>query len=151
MSVDCIENTELFSGKAESYAKARPGYPEAAIDYIASLVPDGAVFADIGAGTGKFSECLAQRGYKLFAVEPNTDMREQLTATLNPYPNVEVIAGTAESTTLTDHCVDVITSAQALHWFDYDAFRAECRRVGKSNVRVFTVYNNTPGGSSISI
>jgi ubiquinone/menaquinone biosynthesis C-methylase UbiE len=143
-------NTEIFSGKAETYAAARPGYPEEAIDYIISLVPHDSVYADIGAGTGKFTECLARRGVRLSAVEPNADMRVQLEATLMPYTNAKIFSGTAEQTTLPDNSVDVIIIAQALHWFDFDKFRTECRRIGKRGAIVIAVYNNTPGGSSIA-
>jgi ubiquinone/menaquinone biosynthesis C-methylase UbiE len=142
-------NIEKFTGKAKAYAKARPGYPVAAIDYIISLVPPNAVFADIGAGTGKFTLQLAVRGYFVLAVEPNVDMREQLAITLAPYVNAKIISGSAEATTLSNHSVDVITCAQALHWFDLDAFRTECRRIGKPGGIMIAVYNNTPGGSSI--
>jgi len=142
-------NTEIFTGKAEVYAKARPGYPNAAMEYICELMPPAAVIADIGAGTGKFTVSLARYGYNIIAVEPNTDMRGELIKTLTPFPNVKVVDGAAEATTLPDHSVDIITCAQALHWFDLDAFRAECRRVGKPDVLVIVVYNNTPGGSSI--
>ena len=144
-------NTEKFTGKALAYAKARPGYPDEAIDYICALAPQGAVFADIGAGTGKFAEPLAARGYKLFAVEPNADMREQLTLALAPFPNAKVVVGAAEATTLADKCADVITCAQALHWFDPDKFRKECLRIGKPNVLAIAVYNYAPGGASVSL
>lgn len=143
-------NTEIFTGKAESYAKARPGYPDAVIDYINSLILQNAVVADIGAGTGKFTELLARSGHSVFAVEPNADMREQLAITLKPYPNTKIINGSAEATTLPDHSVDVIICAQALHWFEPDAFWAECRRIAKPGGIVIAIYNNTPGGSSIS-
>ena len=143
-------NTENFTGKANAYAKGRPSYPKAAIDYICSLVPQGAVFADIGAGTGKFTELLAKRGYQMFAVEPNADMREQLNITLAPFSNVKILKGTAEATNLPDHSVDVITCAQALHWFDPNAFWDECRRISNLDSIVIVVYNNTPGGSSIA-
>jgi len=138
-------NTEKFTGKAESYAKARPGYPDAAMDYIKTLVPPNAVFADIGAGTGKFTELLAKSGYTVFAVEPNADMQEQLSITLAPYQNAKIITGSAEATTLPDHSIDVVTCAQALGWFDLKAFRTECRRIGKSDVLVISLYNVTPG------
>jgi len=141
-------NTEIFTGKAQAYANARPGYPDAALDYIKSLVPPNAVFADIGAGTGKFTELLARSGYSVHAVEPNADMREQLAVTLAAYKNVSIINAPAEATTLPDNSIDVVTCAQALHWFELDAFRAECRRIGKPGVTVIAVYNNTPGGSS---
>ena len=136
-------NTEIFTGKAEVYAKARPGYPDAAIEYINSLGSQNAIFADIGAGTGKFAELIAQKGYTVLAVEPNTDMREQLTAALLPYKNAKIISGSAEATGLLDHSVDVITCAQALHWFDLEAFWKECRRIGKQDSIVIAIYNST--------
>lgn len=142
-------SSEVFTGKAEAYAKARPGYPKEAIDYICSLAPQNAVFADIGAGTGKFTVQLAVRGLAVLAIEPNADMREQLTKTLAPFVNVKIISGTAEDTTLPDESVDIITCAQALHWFEPNAFRAECRRIGKPGCKVITIYNNTPGGNSV--
>lgn len=138
-------NTEGFTGKAQAYAAARPGYPNEAIDYIRSLVPSNAVFVDIGAGTGKFTELIARCGYEIFAVEPNTDMREQLVATLEPFSNAKIINATAEATTLPDHSIDVITCAQALGWFDLNTFRKECVRIGKSGVIVISLYNGTPG------
>ena len=142
-------NTDKFSGKAQAYADARPGYPDEVMEYIRELVQPDAVFADIGAGTGIFTLYPARYGYEIFAVEPNTDMREQLAMTLEPYPNVKIVDGMAEMTTLPDHSVDVITCAQALHWFDPNVFRAECRRIGKPGVWVIAIYNITPGGSSI--
>ena len=141
-------NTEIFTGKAQAYAAARPGYPDEAIDYIRSLVPPNAVFADIGAGTGKFTECIAKYGYKIFAVEPNDDMRKELKETLAPYPNAEIINGTAEATTLPDHGVDVITCAQSLGWFDLTVFRIECRRIGKLGAMVIVLHNGVPGFNS---
>ena len=138
-------NTERFTGRAQVYAAARPGYPDEAIEYIRSLVPLDAVFADIGAGTGKFSELIARCGYEVFAVEPNADMREQLALTLAPFSNTRIINGIAEATTLPDRSVDVIICAQALGWFELRAFRDECRRIGKSDAIVISLYNSEPG------
>lgn len=142
-------STENFTGKAKAYAIGRPGYPKAAIEYICSLVPQNTVFADIGAGTGKFTMTLAERGYSMFAVEPNADMREQLVITLAPFPNVMIMDGTAEVTMLPDHSVDVITVAHALHWFNLDVFRAECRRIIKPGGLVIVIYNHEPGKEMI--
>jgi ubiquinone/menaquinone biosynthesis C-methylase UbiE len=142
-------NTENFTGKAEAYAKGRPGYPKAAIETIFGLAPSGAVFADIGAGTGKFTVTLAERGYPVFAVEPNADMRGQLAITLAPFVNAKIMDGTAEATTLPDHSVDILTVAHALHWFNLDAFRAECRRVVRSGGLVIAIYNHLPGREMI--
>ena len=55
-------NTEQFTGRAEVYAKGRPDYSKAAIEAIVGLAPSGAVYANIGAGTGKFTVTLAERG-----------------------------------------------------------------------------------------
>lgn len=144
-----VRNTELFTGKAEVYAKARPGYPPAALDYIMSLVPPAAVIADVGAGTGKFTVPLAERGCKVFAIEPNADMRVKLVEALAQYKNTVIIDGSAEATGLPDGSVAAVTCAQALHWFDPDAFRAECRRILRPGGLVIAVYNNTPGGSGV--
>jgi SAM-dependent methyltransferase len=144
-------NTENFTGKAEAYAKGRPGYPQAAIETILGLAPSDAIFADIGAGTGKFTVELAEHGYSVNAVEPNADMREQLAITLAPFPNAKIVNGIAEATTLPDHSVDILTVAHALHWFNLDAFRAECRRVVRPEGLVIAIYNLVPGGEMIKI
>lgn len=135
-------NIEAFTNRAQAYAEARPGYPVETVDYICGLVPPNAVFADIGAGTGKFTEMIARRGYEVFAVEPNADMREQLTITLSPFPNAKIVDGAAEVMNLPDNSVDVITNAQALRRFGLDKFRAECLRIGKPNILVITVFND---------
>ena len=91
-------NTDAFTNRAQAYTKARPGYPDEAIEYIRTLVPQRAIFADVGAGTGKFTELIARHGYEVFAVEPNADMLEQLAITLAPFPNTKIFDGTAEAT-----------------------------------------------------
>ena len=138
-------NKEEFTDRGGAYTKARPGYPDEAMEYIRSLVPANAVVADIGAGTGKFTELLARHGYKIYAVEPNSDMREQLIITLAGVSNTTVVDGSAEATTLFDDSVDVITCAQALNWFDIDKFKIECRRIGKGNPMVISLYNSEVG------
>ena len=127
---------EAFTGKADVYAQARPGYAAAALDFISGLVNNlGAVIADIGAGTGKFSVLLAGRGFNVIAVEPNADMRAKL-------PDcVRAVDGTAEATGLPDSSVDAVTCAQAFHWFDPEGFKSECRRILKPGGRVFVMYN----------
>ncbi|MCL2195735.1 MAG: class I SAM-dependent methyltransferase [Oscillospiraceae bacterium] len=141
-----MQNTQLFTGKAQAYAAARPSYPAAALDYIASLLPPDAVIADIGAGTGKFTQLLAERGYTVHAVEPNEDMLAQL----QPHANITAHHAAAEATGLPAHSVDAITVAQALHWFDLTAFTAECKRIAKPGAQVIAIYNNTPSGTSIA-
>lgn len=133
-----------FTGKAEAYDMGRPGYPNSAMATIHDMVTSKTVFADIGAGTGKFTVKLAEGGYPIFAVEPNNDMRKELTKTLGSYENVEIINGTAEKTTLPDKSVDVITIAHALNWFNLDVFREECHRIIKPGGLVIAIYNHLP-------
>ena len=128
-----------FTGKATVYDKARPGYAPAALDYILDIVDHSeAVIADIGAGTGKFCAMLCARGCEVVAVEPNADMRSKLPV----LPNLRVMDSTAEATGLPDHSVDAVTCAEAFHWFDGEAFKAECLRILKPGGQIFVVYNN---------
>lgn len=72
-----MNHTNRFDGKGEMYAKTRPQYAAGLFDYLKSTlhIADGSVFADVGSGTGIFSEQLLNGGHKIFAVEPNHDMR----------------------------------------------------------------------------
>lgn len=136
-------STDSFNGRAEVYTKARPSYPEAAIVYIQGLLPRDAVIAEVGAGTGKLTVLLAAIGYKIYAIEPNQDMRQQLQNNVASYPNVRVLDASAEATTLHDQCVDAVVCAQALHWFDPNRFTKECERVCKDDGSVIAIYNET--------
>ena len=142
-------NTDAFTGKAKAYAEARPGYPDEAMEYVRKLAPTDAVYVDIGAGTGKFTALLAKYRNEIFAVEPNADMREQLIVTLAAFTNIKIVDGAAEATTLPDHSVDVITCAQAIGWFDLEAFRTECCRIGKPGAIVVSLYNDMPGDNYV--
>ena len=143
-------NKEAFTGRAQAYTKARPSYPKEVMEYINKIIPPDAVVADIGAGTGKFTELLAKCGYEVFAIEPNADMLEQLAITLKTFPNTKIAAASAEDTTLPDDSVDVITCAQTLNRVDIDAFRSECQRIGKNNPVVISLYNYKQGEDVIS-
>ena len=72
-----MDNTTRFDGKGEIYAKARPKYAAGLFEYMRFKlnIPEGSAFADVGSGTGIFAEQLLACGYKVFAVEPNADMR----------------------------------------------------------------------------
>jgi len=143
-----MDSHTRFSGKAGHYAKARPGYPADAVAYLSGLAGAGAI-ADIGAGTGKLTAPLAGLGNKVYAVEPNADMRELLTVAMAGFANAEVLSGSAEETGLAGGSVGLIVAAQALHWFDLDGFRKECRRIGSLGALVAAVYNINPDGDSV--
>lgn len=126
-----------FTHHADAYAAVRPGYPDAAVDL---LVPPGARDAlDLAAGTGKLTELLVARGLRVVAVEPADGMREQLVARL---PQVEAHTGTAERIPLPDASVDVVTVAQAWHWFVEPAAAAEVARVLRPGGMLGIVWND---------
>ncbi|MFJ5955011.1 class I SAM-dependent methyltransferase [Paenarthrobacter sp. NPDC092416] len=104
---------QSFQDGGEHYHRVRPGYPADSVDW---LLPAGArSAADLGAGTGKFTALLVERGLEVTAVDPSTDMLEQLR---KAYPYVTALVGTAEATGLADSVFDVVSVAQAWHWCD---------------------------------
>lgn len=135
--------TERFSDRVADYVKYRPGYPAAVLDLLSrecGLKPAASV-ADIGAGTGIFTRLLLQSGAQVFAVEPNADMRAAAETALAGHPGFRSIAGEAGNTTLPPASVDLITAAQAFHWFDRDQARAEFARILKPDGQVALIWN----------
>ena len=139
-----MNNTQRFDGKGELYAKARPKYAMALLDYMknAMNITRNSVFADIGSGTGIFAEQLLEQGYGVFAVEPNADMRRKAEEKLSAYGSFNSVDGTDSNTNLPDSSVDYITIAQAFHWFDVNAFKKECMRILKPGGKIIIVYNS---------
>ncbi|MGH9642854.1 MAG: class I SAM-dependent methyltransferase, partial [Terriglobales bacterium] len=87
------------------------------------------VVADIASGTGLFTRLLLENGNRVFAVEPNAEMREMGAQVLEGYDRLVSVGGTAEETTLETASVDFVTAAQAAHWFDLKRTRAEFVRI----------------------
>ena len=115
---------QSFQDGGEHYERVRPGYPQESADW---LVPAGARdAADIGAGTGKFTSLLAERGLGTVAVDPSADMLGQLRRTL---PDVTAIEGSAEDTGLEPESFDLVTVAQAWHWCDPGLASTEIARI----------------------
>lgn len=135
--------TKRFSDRVEDYARYRPSYPAAAVDWLierAGLVPGGEV-ADVGAGTGISARLLLERGLTVSAVEPNDAMRGAAEAALGGLPGFTAVAGTAEATTLPEASVDLVLAAQAFHWFDAVAFAAEAARILRPGRAVALMWN----------
>jgi len=122
---------ERFADRAEDYARFRPEYPEALFRKLRERtgLPDGSVAADFGCGTGIFARGLIDLGWRVIGVEPEPNMRAAADRILAAHPHFMSIDGTAESTRLAQGGVDLVTAAQAFHWFDAEAFRRECRRI----------------------
>ena len=97
--------------------------------------------ADLGSGTGILSELFLKNGNTVFGVEPNKEMRKEAERQLKSYPHFISVNGQAESTTLEDSDIDLITAAQSFHWFDIDKTRKEILRILKPEGYVVLIWN----------
>ena len=114
-----------FSKVAARYADFRPHYPAELFDYLATLVPRDSIVWDCACGNGQATSDLAGRFGKVFA----TDASPEQIASATPHPKVEYRVALAEQSGLPAGSVQLLTIAQALHWFDLTRFYAEARRV----------------------
>lgn len=139
-----MDSKTVFSTKAEKYAKYRWEYAAAAIEKVLGITQMSmqSTVADIGAGTGKLARQFLAKAQKIYAIEPNFELRQILTRELGSLPSISVIDGCAEATTLTNHSVDVITVAQAIHWFDPEPARQEMLRILKEDGWLALLSNN---------
>jgi SAM-dependent methyltransferase len=135
--------TERFSSRVENYRRFRPTYPVEVIDLLRREcgLRKESIVADIAYGTGIFTRPLLETGCRVIGVEPNAEMRQAGQEYLAEFSNFESVTGTAEATTLPDDSVDIITAAQAGHWFDPEKSRQEFARIAKSGGWVVLVWN----------
>jgi ubiquinone/menaquinone biosynthesis C-methylase UbiE len=126
-----------FARAAEAYERGRPGYPAAAVDFLAARLrlERGRTVVDLAAGTGKLTRPLLATGADVVAVEPVAEMRAALPA------GAHVLDGTAEAIPLAAASADAVTVAQAFHWFDGDAALAEIHRVLRRGGPLALVWN----------
>jgi SAM-dependent methyltransferase len=129
-----------FEQNVGAYETARPSYPAEAVARIVGLggIGPGRRVLDLAAGTGKLTRLLVPSGADVVAVEPVSAMREQLRERV---PGLDVRDGVAEALPLRDRSVDVVTTAQAFHWFDPPVALAELRRVLRRHGHLFLVWN----------
>jgi SAM-dependent methyltransferase len=129
------EQANSFGREAALYARSRPSYPGEVVDWLT----DGArTVLDVGAGTGKFTASLVDRGLEVIAVEPDPLMLSTLTDAL---PSVTGLAGSAERLPAADGSVDLITAAQAWHWVDEELALPEAARVLRPGGKLGLVWN----------
>lgn len=126
-----LQSTSRFSDRVDDYVRYRPDYPTALLDWLQHDcgVSTKWLVADIGAGTGISSKMLLDAGYRVIAVEPNAPMRTAAKKWLGGSADFRTIGGSADATGLGDASVDLVTVAQAFHWFDEDATRREFARI----------------------
>ncbi len=143
MSAD-LDPTRRFSNRVSDYVKYRPSYPPALLDMLSRTcgLTRAAVAADVGSGTGKLTEALLSRCARVFAVEPNLEMRLAAEELLGGAPGFTSVPGTAEATTLEDSSVDLVTAGQAFHWFKPAEAAVELRRILRPGGFTVLVWND---------
>ncbi|OLP20386.1 SAM-dependent methyltransferase [Leptolyngbya sp. 'hensonii'] len=114
-----------FSGVAAQYARFRPRYPADLFAYLASLISTPTLAWDCATGTGQAAIALAEYFPQVIATDASA---EQITHA-DPHSQVDYRVAPAEQSGLNSGSVDLITVAQALHWFNLPAFYAEAKRV----------------------
>ncbi len=119
---------DLFSKQAALYARYRPSYPAALTDYILSFVQHKQTAWDCATGNGQAALLYADYFSKVFA----SDSSEKQIAQATHHPKIIYSISEAEKTLFADNSFDLITVAQAYHWFQFDTFFNEARRVGKN-------------------
>jgi SAM-dependent methyltransferase len=142
------DTAQRFTGLAGVYARNRPSYPEAAVDYVVRTcgLGPGSVVVDVGCGTGISSRLFADRGLAVVGIEPNAEMRLEAERCESPSPPAPLPRGErgegasgalvqpayrygrADATGLADQCADLVLAAQAFHWFaNEETLREFCR------------------------
>lgn len=128
------ETSEIWTGKAGSYDRARPAPPPVLLDLLAQLIdtPHPTLVVDLGSGTGLSTAVWGERAERVIGIEPNADMRKEAAhkAENHPYgPHIEYREGLAHQTGLPDGCADIVTAAQSFHWMEPTATLAEIARI----------------------
>ncbi len=121
-----------FSAQAADYAKYRPDYPQELYDFILLNARGSAAAWDCGTGNGQVAVVLSDYYENVFATDPSAKQIENAM----PAPNVHYSVAPAEASGLPAGSMDLITVGQAVHWFDFDQFYAEVRRVSKPGATV---------------
>jgi SAM-dependent methyltransferase len=125
-----------FAAVADAYERSRPGYPEDAVRWLVGEEPRDIV--DLGAGTGKLTRSLVALGHRVIAVEPLPEMIAHLRKAV---PGVTAVEGGAEAIPLAAGSADIVTAAQAFHWFDHGPALREIARVLRPGGWLALVWN----------
>src|SRR5579863_9134523 len=128
------DTSDLWTGKASSYDRARPSPPPALLDLLTQLIqmPRPALVVDLGSGTGLSTAIWGERAERVIGIEPNADMRQEAARKVEDYPyaaHIEYREGLAHRTGLPDGCADIVTAAQSFHWMEPTATLAEIARI----------------------
>ena len=143
--------TDHFAQVAAHYASHRPTYPSALFRWLAEQAPARRLAWDCATGTGQAALGLAEYFEQVWATDAS---RSQIEAAA-PCPGVQYHTAPSDDSGLPDHAADLVTVAQALHWFDLDRFYVEVRRVmqpgGLLAVWTYGVFRVEGGGAATGI
>jgi SAM-dependent methyltransferase len=141
---ETLNPIQRFSKRVENYIQFRPAYPAAVVDLLETErgLTNAAIVADVGSGTGILTEMFLKRGYTVYGVEPNAEMRAAAERLLAKYHRFHSVNGRAEATTLASHSIDLAAAAQAFHWFDAAKTRREFQRILKAGGSVALIWND---------
>lgn len=114
-----------FSGHASSYARYRPGYPDALFDYLATLTSGRQLALDVATGSGQAALGLARYFERVIAIDGSLEQLRHA----RTHERITYVCNVAECVAVQDSRVDLLVAAQAVHWFDHARFYAEARRV----------------------
>ncbi|QHH93821.1 class I SAM-dependent methyltransferase [Acinetobacter gyllenbergii] len=118
---------DLFSEQSELYQQARPTYPQSLVNSLIKQLNGFACAWDCGAGSGQLTQLIAPYFQQVVATDLSQNQLDQAPA----LPNVRYLQQAAEQTSFADQSFDLITVAQAIHWFDFEKFYAEVKRTLK--------------------
>src|SRR6266404_7640473 len=120
---------DLFSAHSDIYARYRPLYPKELYEFILEYVPIREMALDCGTGNGQAAGILAENFKEVHA----TDISDKQITNAIQKPNLYYHICRAEKTPFTDNTFNLVTSATSLHWFSFDEFFSEIKRIGKNN------------------
>lgn len=138
-----FDSVARFTSRVENYIKYRPHYPVEIISFLNAECgfDQSRIIADIGSGPGISCEHFIANGNKVYAVEPNPEMRKAAEQIYSDSKNFISVNGTAEATTLESDSIDLIIAGQAFHWFDREKCKTEFRRILKIDGYVVLMWN----------
>ncbi|EGQ8181214.1 TPA: methyltransferase domain-containing protein [Vibrio parahaemolyticus] len=128
----------LFSDKSDLYEVARPLYPEALFEYLATVVPSNELAWDCACGNGQAADSLVRYFERVKA----TDVSKEQISNAKHNSRIDYSVSSSESTDFADKSFDLVCVAQALHWFDFNKYWLEVKRVLKPN-GVFAAWGYT--------
>ncbi|MGQ9369516.1 class I SAM-dependent methyltransferase [Azospirillum sp. ST 5-10] len=140
MTADTAPTRNWFDRGGRAYARFRPDYPPALVRFLAETAPARHRAVDVGCGNGQLTQRLADHFDEVVGLDPSADQIANAAA----HERVRYVRAAAETIPLPDRTADLVTAAQAAHWFDAPRFHDEVRRIGRENALVALISYGVP-------